>query len=116
MRPGEEPRGESGSGGVGLLAEHRPADGPHDGAAGDVRGVLERQSRGVEGAFGHRAADIPMGAPATRAVIGVMLAIDDVIAALVSLRDDASAARLENTRRHTPGSLSQTWGPNERRV
>src|SRR3954466_9316540 len=105
------------SGRVGVLRiVHRTADGADDGAAGDHRRVLERQSGRAEGAFGHRAADIPVGAPAAGAIVRLMLAIDDMIAALVRLRDDAAAARLKDTRRHTPGSFHNTWATNERGV
>src|SRR3954470_7643852 len=99
-----------------LRVVDRPPYGAHDRAAGDHRRVLERQCGGAEGAFGHRAADIPMGAAAAGAIIGLVLPIDDMIAALVRLRDDAAAARLEDTRRHTPGSFHNTWATNERGV
>jgi hypothetical protein len=41
-----------------------------------------------------------MGAAAAGAIIGFVLAVDDMIAALVRLRDDAAAARFKDTRRH----------------
>src|SRR3954463_10914173 len=94
-----------------LRVVDRAAYGAHDRAAGNHRRVLERQSGGAEGAFGHRAADIPVGAAATGAIIRLMLAIDDMIAALVRLRDDAAAARLEDTRRHNSWLLSQHLSP-----
>ena len=72
---------------------------------GDQRAVLERQSGRAEGAFRRHAADIPMGPPATGAVIGLVVAIDDVVAALADRRDKAAAAGFKYARRHYIGSL-----------
>jgi hypothetical protein len=93
--------------------ERRPADVADDLPAGDHRRILERQSGGAEGAFRHRPADIPMGPPAARAVIGLMVAIDDVIAALARLGDQTAAAGLKDTRRHWMApSQTRTCRPN----
>src|SRR6185295_15296932 len=73
-----------GSGGVLVrrIRDEGAPDGAHDLAAGDQRRALERQGGAAEGAFGHHPADIPVGAPAARAMIGFVVAVEDMIAAL----------------------------------
>ena len=89
------PKPGSALGGESVLlarAEAGAADVADDLTAGDEGGVLKRQRGCAKGAFRGNPADIPMGPPATGAVIGLMVAIDDVIAALAGGEDKASAA------------------------
>src|SRR5689334_2344925 len=81
--------------------------GAHDLSARHQRRAFERQRRPAKSAFGEDAADIPMGAPAAGAVIGFVVAIEDVIAPLRRRGDEAATARLEHIRRrrHILGSF-----------
>ena len=76
-------------------------DRPDDLSSGNQGCTFERKRGRAECALGHGAADIPMGVSAARAVICLMLTINDVIAPLGSLRDQAPTARFQNTRGHT---------------
>jgi hypothetical protein len=53
--------------------------------------ILQRQRRAAESAFGHQPADMPMGATAAGAMVGFLIAIDDVVAALGPGWDEAAA-------------------------
>src|SRR3546814_14675759 len=92
------------------LVEHRATvHGADHLSARHARRALQRQRRLAERAFRHDPPDEPMGVAAARAVVGFMLAIDDVIAPFLGQSDDAAAPRLQNTRRHVLAPSSSTW-------
>src|SRR5688572_4792098 len=93
-------------------AVDRTADGADDLATGDHRSIFQRKRGGAEGAFRHRPPDIPMGAPATRAMIGLIIAIHDMITARADFGNHAARVGFENMGRHYSAPSKQVGEDN----